>query len=303
MLTPGKLWRGRWEIGVAGVPALPVLAARGKQAGPALLVTGGVHGDEYEGPAAIQALFNELDAGQLRGTLVGLPVVNVAAWETRARVAPSDGLDLNRVFPDSPEKNENPTRRLAQVIFETFVRRCDVLVDLHSGGAQLVHLPLVGWYTGGSGEAERLARGFGATLHPWLVPDVPGVLSYEAHRANKISIGAEWGGGARLDPVGVVAYTAGLRQTLAALRMVPAERVLFDTRLPIRGDYQVTEIGGLFTPVVSLGEPIEVGAPLGLLRNLLGEVVAEVQAARTGIVAGLPHLAWLQPGDRVAYIG
>lgn len=66
------------------------------------------------------------------------------------------------------------------------------------------------WYAGGS-EAEQLAHSFGSGLAPWLIATVPGVLSYEAHRAGKIALGAEWGGGARLDPAGVAGYTAGLR--------------------------------------------------------------------------------------------
>src|SRR5688500_13625455 len=94
-LAPGDQWRGWWELNLAGVPALPVLAARSHRPGPTVLVTGGVHGDEYEGPAAIHALFNSLDPTHLSGLVIGLPVINGAAWEARARVAPSDRLDLN----------------------------------------------------------------------------------------------------------------------------------------------------------------------------------------------------------------
>jgi predicted deacylase len=264
-LAPGSTWRGWWSCGEGpSALRLPVLAARGAEDGPTLLATGGVHGDEYEGPAAIHALFHHLDgegrtAGRSlrRGTLVGLPVINVTAWEARTRVTPADGVNLNRVFPGSQRGIASPADALAHAVFERFVRCCDVLVDLHSGGAALVHLPLVGWYRGGR-DAERLARGFGLALHPWIVPDVPGVLSYEANRAGKVAIGAEWYGGARLDPAGVAAYTFGLRRVLAALGMVaPREEtamaegqaVSLDPRTPIAGDYQETEKGGpLHTP-------------------------------------------------------
>jgi predicted deacylase len=306
-LAPGGSWRGEWDPGVNGVPALPVRAVRGASPGPTLLVTGGVHGDEYEGPAAIARVFEHLRGDRLSGMVFGLPVLHVAAWLARSRVSPVDGADMNRVFPGCTGGGVGPTPALAHAVFDTFVCRCDVLVDLHSGGAALVHLPLAGWYAGGTGDAERLARGFGTAFHPWQLPDVPGVLSYEAHRAGKVAIGAEWHGGARLDPAGLAAYTSSLRYVLASLGMLPIEpheaAAALERRPPISGGYQETPVGGLFIPAVSLGERVAEGALLGTVRDPLAESVTEVRAARAGVVAALPHRPLLHAGDRVAYLG
>jgi predicted deacylase len=305
-LTPDEMWRGWWEPTIAGVPPLPVLAAHGQRDGPTVLVTGAVHGDEYEGPAAIYALFNGLDTAKLSGTVIGLPIINGAAWEARARVAPTDRLDLNRLFPGTKDAANQPSRALAEAVFETFVRRCDVLVDLHSGGAKLVHLPMIGWYAGSS-EGERLARSFAENeeMMPWRIGNVPGVLSHEAHRAGKIALGAEWGGGASLDPAGVAAYSKGLRRTLAHLageEAGPGGSPL-DLRNPISGSYVQTQQGGLFAASVKLGEQVAQGATLGRLYSPLGEVIGEITAERSGIVAALAHIALISPGDRMAYIG
>lgn len=302
-LAPGAIQRDHWPTGLAEVPSLPVLAARGAHPGPAVFVTGAVHGDEYEGPAAIHALFRELDTRQLHGTLVGLPVVNLPAWQARSRTSPHDGVDLNRVFPGMRDPAAGSSRNLAQAVFDHFVAHCDLLIDLHSGGARLVHLPMVGWYAGGAGEAETLARGFGRALHPWLVPDVPGVLSYEAQRSGKLAIGAEWGGGARLDPAGRDAYVQGLRRVLAHFSGAPITPAELDTRTPIAGDYQATPTGGLFVPTVTLGERVSAGAPLGTIYDALGAPVAQPAAERAGLIAALAHLPWLMAGDRIAYIG
>jgi predicted deacylase len=305
-LAPGEHWRGWWEIDVPETAPLPILAARGKADGPVLLVTGGVHGDEYEGPAAIARLFQEIEEPLQRGLLLGLPVVHTAARAAHSRVGPADGVDLNRVFPGSREADGRPTPALAHAVFETFVRRCDALIDLHSGGTALVHLPLAGWYTS-SREAERLARGFGPAFHPWRLPDVPGVLSAEAHRAGKIAVGAEWGGGARLDPAGVAALTQALRRALVALEMLSAEgetdEPSLDPRAPIAGDYQTTPLGGLFSLAAHIGDRVTAGALLGVIQDEWGEATAEIRAERAGIVAGLPHRPVLHPGDRVAYVG
>jgi predicted deacylase len=300
-LDPGEVRRGWWEPGIINMPPLPVLAARGQRNGPTTVITGAVHGDEYEGPTAIHALFNTLDTGKLAGTVIGLPVVNGAAWEARSRTAPTDRLDLNRLFPGTKDTVE-PSRALAEAVFTTFVLPCDVLIDLHSGGAKLVHLPMIGWYAEG-GAAEQLGRSFAQAMYPWQPGTVAGVLSYEAHRAGKLALGAEWGGGARLDPVGAATYAEGLRRTLAHLAGEKPQPIFLDTRAPLRGGYQQTEQGGLFIASAELGAQVTPDTPLGHLYNPLGERVGEIKAERAGTLAGLAHIALLSPGDRMAYIG
>lgn len=267
-----------------------------------MFLTGGVHGDEYEGPAAIQQFFRMLDVQQLRGRVIGLPIVNLAAYRARSRTTPVDGIDLNRAFPGSATSTAGHSDRLAHAVFTTFVQACDLLVDLHSGGAKLIHLPMVGWYAGDT-QAERLARTFHPALHPWLIPERAGVLSCEARRAGKVAMGAEWGGGARLDNRGVAAYNAGLTQLIGRFADPHYPVSELDDRAPIAGTYQEVTHGGLFIAAVDLGERVQAGAILGRLYDELGAEVAVVHAEQPGLVAALAHNALLDPGDRVAYLG
>jgi len=301
-LAAGERWRGWWPLPDPDLLPLPVLAARGALDGPTILLTGGVHGDEYEGPAAIHHLFGTLDPQQLRGRVIGLPVVNLAAYRARSRTTPSDGSDLNRTFPGSADPHASHSDRLAHAVFTTFVQSCDLLVDLHSGGAKLIHLPMIGWYAGDT-QAEQLARTFHPALHPWLIPDRAGVLSCEARRAGKVAVGAEWGGGARLDNEGVAAYRAGIASLLATFGNSRRPVSELDARPPIAGTYQEVTHGGLFVAAVDLGERVQAGAFLGQLYDELGSEVAVVHAEQAGLVAALAHNALLDPGDRVAYLG
>jgi predicted deacylase len=301
-IAPATRWMGMVQCESDASIEIPIIIVRGSADGPTLLLTGGVHGDEYEGPAAIQRFMCMLDPSDIKGTVIGIPVVNVTAWRNRSRFSAVDGADLNRSFsqPSSPDHS----RILAEFVFDTFVRSSDVLIDIHSGGQRLDHLPLIGWYRNGDGQAEFLARRFHREMHPWLVPDAAGVLSYEAHRIGKVAFGAEWHGGGTLDLRGLVAIVSGFQHTAALLKMLdPIAEITTDNRTPIAGDYQTTEHAGLFIPTVKLGQIVDQNEPIGIIYDDLGEVVTTLYALGKGIIAGLPHLSYVKAGERVVYIG
>ena len=98
-LPPGN--KGIFDFQIAEAPdktvwGIRVLFVRGTQAGPVLLVNGGTHGDEYEGPATVQELFHELSPADIQGTWLGVPVLNEPAMSISQRFGPFDHRDLAR---------------------------------------------------------------------------------------------------------------------------------------------------------------------------------------------------------------
>ena len=87
----GRADGGNWR--------LPLLTVIGAETGPTLLVLAGVHGDEYEGIAAIPQVYRAIKAQDLRGRLIMAPICNMPAYEALQRSSPVDGLNLARVFP------------------------------------------------------------------------------------------------------------------------------------------------------------------------------------------------------------
>ena len=69
---------------------LPLLTAIGAKPGPALPVLAGVHGDEFEGIAAIHQVQRLIDRRELRGQLVMAPVCNMPVYESVQRSSPID---------------------------------------------------------------------------------------------------------------------------------------------------------------------------------------------------------------------
>ena len=107
--------------------------------GPAVALMAGVHGDEWEGQAAILELWHQLPGILNRGTVYLLPAANAEASLAGRRLSPNDGGNLNRAFLGPPARGY--TESVAAALEAKLLPRVEALVDVHSGGASLRYLP------------------------------------------------------------------------------------------------------------------------------------------------------------------
>src|SRR5688572_6264853 len=181
----------------------------GDTPGPHLLITGGVHGDEFEPMAAIRQLLTEIRPAELRGRVTLVPVVNEPAFALGQRVA-DDGLDLARTCPGRADGSV--TEQIAFAL-STLIRAADLYIDLHTGGTRLMVWPLVGYVLHRDERVlnaqRRMARAFGLPLIWGTDPTLPGRSLSVARDANAPAIYTEYLGGGRLDPQGTQAYVTG----------------------------------------------------------------------------------------------
>ena len=117
------------------VPVLKIEAGPG----PAVALMAGVHGDEWEGQAAILQLWHLLPGVLQRGTVYLLPAANAEASLAGTRLSPSDAGNLNRAFLGAPARGY--TESVAAALETRLLPRIQALVDVHSGGASLRYLP------------------------------------------------------------------------------------------------------------------------------------------------------------------
>ena len=139
--------------------------------GPHLLVTGGVHGDEFEPIAAIRRLI-EMFTGppslstELTGRVTFVPIVNEAAFLRGHRCA-EDGLDLARKCPGRADGSV--TEQTAHALSE-LIRQADFYIDLHTGGTELSVHPLAGYMLHEDpavlAAQRRMARAFSSGVPP-----------------------------------------------------------------------------------------------------------------------------------------
>jgi predicted deacylase len=302
-----RLWL-ELPLGLLSGLCLPCLVIKGATSGPILLVTAGVHGDEFEGMVAIPRFVRSLDPGTLAGTIIGLPICNPFAFAAQSRESPAsvDGRNLAREFPG--HSDGSVTQRLAVELF-SLVRRLlgpeDLFVDLHSGGTRYRYLPMVGYrdIDGPSRRAsEEAARHFGSG-RLWLIDDTPGTLNSETSRIGIPTIGTEATGQGECRPEDVAAYVKGLRNLLRYQNMVQ------DGRPPVRDDgsaWRPTQINasssGLFLSHVNLGQRVSTGEPLGEILSPFGKTLERLGAPHAGEVWVLRVFGTMHAGDLAAWV-
>jgi predicted deacylase len=283
----------------------------GSQPGPHLLITGGVHGDEFEPPLAIGHLARRPELSNIRGQLTLVPVVNETALARASRVA-EDGLDLARTCPGRPDGSV--TERTAHALAR-LIRAADYYIDLHTGGTALCVWPLTGYMLHPRREVldqqRAMARAFNLPVVWGTDASLEGRSLSVARDANVPAIYAEYEGGGRCSSRGIQAYVEGCLSVMAHLKMIerPAResKVQFfveDPR-PHSGHMQrcyPAPISGCFQPTVELGQPISTGELLGSVIDPLTGQEQTVCAARTGRVLVLRTFPMVQAGDSLAVI-
>ncbi len=277
---------------------VPFTVITGSQPRPRVVVTAGVHGDEFEGVRAVAALCQELDPAQLQGTVVLVPVANPPAFNAGTRVGPLDGVNLNRVFPGDPQGTIS--ERLASMLHREIIVDADALIDLHSGGTRYLFHPQAGCYRLPDelgAQSLALARAFGLDL-VWELPPRSGVCSYEAMRAGIAAIGVEIGGNGRCEPAHVELAKRGVYQVLAHLGVLASMPERSRSDQPVwRGDFTLCPASGLFQPRVALMEEVQAGQLLYTIVDLEGHTRHERYAEYDGLVSGIRVFAAIQEGE------
>ncbi|MCV2866369.1 succinylglutamate desuccinylase/aspartoacylase family protein [Defluviimonas sp. WL0075] len=256
-----------------GYHPIPVISIKGRD-GPVVLILGGTHGDEFEGPAAIMRLARRLSPDTLAGQVILIPALNAPALAASSRVNPLDGANLNRAFPG--DADGGPSAMLAHFVETVLMPRVDAVIDLHSGGKAAFFQPCaLATRTADSGLYARnlaLAKAFGLPLI-WVLGENNDNRSVNAaaERAGVPMIAAELGGGGGSDPAITGLAEFGLLQCLGYLGLVdsppvsntPPRRVQIAS--PLDSVYAPADC--LFDRAVSAGQDVSAGQTVGWVHH------------------------------------
>ncbi len=281
--------------------SMTVEVLRGRRAGPVLLVTAAVHGDEICGVEIIRRLLKSRAVRRLQGTLIAVPIVNVFGFNSLSRYLP-DRRDLNRSFPGS--ENGSLAARMAHLLVTEVLGHCTHSIDLHTGAVHRSNLPHIRASLADP-EVDRLARAF----HVPVIIDSnlrDGSLRASAVARSIPSLLFEGGEALRFDENVVRSGLRGILNVMRVLDMVDPGR---SGRL---GDHDVfvaksahwvrAPQSGIHRTKVELGRRVQEGQRLGVVSDPVGVAEEPVMAAHDGIVIGLRRLPLVSRGDALVHV-
>jgi predicted deacylase len=312
--TPGQKATGYLAV-PAGVDAgtnIPVVVVNGAKPGKVLALVSGAHGTEYVSIIAIEKLIAKLDPAELTGTVILVPLVNIASFEQKVpHVNPIDNKSMNRFYPGKADGTQ--TERASYLITKQVVDECDYLIDYHGGDLDESLRPYAYWGPTGQPVQDHISKAmvlaFGLDhIIIWSErPSDPSATRYLDNTATvrgKPSIVVEAGHAGTVETDDVNLLVDGTLSTMRALKMLPGEPRVIENPVWIEKLSDVLADGpGIWYPLVKRGTYVSAGMKLGTITDYFGKVIAEPRAPVSGVVLHVNALPSLKKGDNIADLG
>ncbi|WP_171040679.1 MULTISPECIES: succinylglutamate desuccinylase/aspartoacylase family protein [Marinobacter] len=301
-ILPGTSTRLAWSPGIqiAGLSQpTPVLVVNGANAGPTLCLTGAIHGDELNGIEIIRRTMYDLDPEKLSGRVVGVPIVNLPGFQQGSRYLP-DRRDLNRHFPGSPDGSL--ADRIAYSLFENIIRRCNLLVDIHTGSLKRTNLPQLRADMNNP-DVATLTQGFDrmAVVHS---SGSPGMLRSAAVDAGITTVTMEAGESHRIQEHQIEAGVNSLTSLMERQGMISRMFVWSDPE-PVYydSDWIRAQHGGILFSDVELGARVSEGEILGYVADPITNAQYPIRSSSNGRVIGMAVDQVVMAGFAAYHIG
>jgi predicted deacylase len=312
--APGQKAFGAIEV-PAGVDAgtrIDVAVVRGRKPGPVLALVSGAHGTEYASIVAVAKLVQGLDPETISGTVILVPLVNVASFEQKVvHVNPVDGKSMNRFYPGKPDGTQ--TERASLAITREVVEKCDHLIDLHGGDLDEDLRPYSYWTKTGNAAQDAISKemvlAFGLD-HVIVSTDRPKDLQASRYLENtatvrgKPSITVEAGHAGTVEPDDVAALVDGTLSVMRYLKMLPGTPTRVEHPVWIESVKTISSgETGLFYPVVRKGSYVAEGTRVGYVTDFMGRPIFEARSPAGGVVLYICSVPSMKKGDTVANVG
>lgn len=278
--------------------------------GPTALLTGGNHGDEYEGPLALYDLARTLRPEDVSGTVIIVPAMNYPAFRAGTRTSPIDRGNLNRSFPGKPDGSV--TQKIADYFQRHLLPRADIVLDFHSGGRTLDFVPFCAAHI--VPDKAQEARAFAAVeafSAPYSVKmleiDAVGMFDTSAEDMGKTFVTTELGGAGTSRAQTVRIARRGVLNVLRHAGIVAGAVEKHETAwldMPSSDCFSFAEDDGMIETMVDLGEAVTAGMVVARIHSTgrTGTAPQEIRCRLDGILAARHFPGLVKAGDCAAVV-
>jgi uncharacterized protein len=279
--------------------ALPVHVVHGEEPGPAIFLSGAIHGDEIQGVEIIRRILGHPALMKLKGTVLAVPIVNSFGFLNHTRYMP-DRRDLNRCFPGSDRGSL--ASQVADIFFREVVLRCRYGIDYHTAALHRTNLPQVR-LAPEEPELLELAEAF-----------APPVILVSRLREKSLRLAAgeagvkvllyEGGEALRFDEAAIDAAVRGSLRVMAQLGMVePVARKLAPATVFSDASAWVrAPESGILHTTRRIGDRVGRREVVGVVADPLGTSSIPLVSEEDGIIVGRTNLPIVNRGDAVFHI-
>ena len=286
-VEPGKKKSGFLRIG-GGEFQLPATILHGEQPGKTVLITAGIHAEEYVGIQSALELSEMLKVQKIAGTVVIVKVVNRKAFEVRSgSESHEDGKNLNRVFPGNKEGTWS--ERLAYAIEKELLSIADYYIDLHSGDSYEQLTPYVYYAGAAAKEVVEQSREMAQQADvPYMVGSnvaMGGCYNYAASLGipSILLERGQMGGWTKEESHST---RRDVRNILCHLGIYQGEKD-YRNYYPLEVKdlcYQAANEQGLWYPCKKPGDMIQQGDMLGVIKDYEGKILEVCKAEYGGVI-------------------
>ena len=279
---------------------IPVYIFNGKEAGPTVLLQGGLHGDEVNSVELIRRMLIDKNYKIYKGCVIVVPLLNIFGFLNLSR--DMHGKDVNRSFPGS--KKGSLASRMAYYLMKELVKNVDFGIDYHTGGEQRCNYPQLR-FTPEDKKAKELATIFNA---PYMFASKLIAKSFrnECYKHNIPMLVFEGGESLRLHKLAIKKGIYGTLNILRHFEMIDSNVVIpkMDASIELTHRKWIrAKSAGLFSSNIKNGSAVKKGQTLGHIMDTYGETNFKVKAPYDGYIIAVNNFPIINMGDAIFHIG
>ncbi len=273
---------------------LPISIIKGNTEGPVFTIVAGVHGYEYPPIVAMQKLLKHIKTEKLNGTLIIIPIANIASFFKRTPfINPQDQKNLNNAFPG--KKEGSITEKIAFFISTNIIPVSDVFLDVHGGDACEDLMPFVCYYNNTkkpdqTALAKKLSDNSGfqyVVSYPYTISETePAKYAFkQAVQDGKTALSIECGKLGNVQKENVDMIKQGVLNMLETMGMYSDGTGAHKDITQLNNQtYINASVNGIFYSKHKAGDTVKKDDIVGYTTDEFGTVLEEYKAVNDGII-------------------